>query len=225
MRYLVLAADYDGTLATHGTVDEATVAALERLRASGRRIVLVTGRERQELCDVFPHTGLFERIVAENGAVVYRPETGEERVLAEAPSGAFVAALEERGVEPLSVGRVIVATREAHAATVRHVINALGLALDVSMNKGAVMILPSGVNKATGLLAALEEMGVPPRSVVGVGDAENDHAFLEICGRAAAVANALPALKERADLVTTRTHGAGVVELIERLIADDLGTL
>ena len=46
-------------------------------------------------------------------------------------------------------------------------------------NKGAVMILPSGVNKATGLAAALEELGLSPHNVVGVGDAENDHAFLE----------------------------------------------
>jgi HAD superfamily hydrolase (TIGR01484 family) len=222
MRYLVLASDYDGTLATHGTVDEATVAALERLRASGRRIVLVTGRELHELSAVFPQTALCDRIVAENGAVVDRPATGEERVLGPAPTEVFVAALKQRGVEPLSVGRVIVATHEAHAATVRDVIRELGLALDVIMNKGSLMVLPAGVNKATGLLAALAEMGVPAQSVVGVGDAENDHAFLEICGYSAAVANALPALKERVDLVTARTHGAGVAELIERLIADDL---
>ncbi len=35
MRYQVLAADYDGTLATHGEVQPATVEALLRLRQSG----------------------------------------------------------------------------------------------------------------------------------------------------------------------------------------------
>jgi hydroxymethylpyrimidine pyrophosphatase-like HAD family hydrolase len=105
---------------------------------------------------------------------------------------------------------------------VLEVIRELGLELHVILNKGAVMVLPAGVNKATGLAAALDGMGVSPHNVVGVGDAENDHAFLELCACSAAVANALPALKERADLVTSRTHGAGVVELIDKLIANDL---
>ncbi|MBL9083578.1 MAG: HAD hydrolase family protein, partial [Planctomycetales bacterium] len=58
--------------------------------------------------------------------------------------------------------------------------------------------------------------------VVGVGDAENDHAFLNLCEFSAAVSNALPALKDRADLTLTRDHGAGVAELIDHMLADDL---
>jgi hypothetical protein len=61
--------------------------------------------------------------------------------------------------------------------------------------------------------------------VAGVGDAENDHAFLSRCECAVAVANALPTLKERADLVTEGARGAGVAELIDRLIAADLADL
>src|SRR5438067_12736811 len=88
--------------------------------------------------------------------------------------------------------------------------------LHVIFNKGSVMVLPSGVNKATGLTAALAELGLAPEHTVGVGDAENDHAFLSLCGCGAAVANALPALKEKADLVTRGARGAGVTELIGR---------
>ena len=79
------------------------------------------------------------------------------------------------------------------------------------------MVLPPGVNKATGLLAALDEMELSAHNVVGVGDAENDHAFLRACGCAAAVANALPMVKEAADIKLIRDHGAGVAELIERI--------
>ncbi len=61
-----------------------------------------------------------------------------------------------------------------------------------------------------------------PHEVVGVGDAENDHAFLSICGCAVAVANALPALKQHADIVTTEDHGRGAEELIKRLLDNDL---
>jgi HAD superfamily hydrolase (TIGR01484 family) len=82
--------------------------------------------------------------------------------------------LRELNVTPLSVGRSIVATWEPHQATVLQVIKELGLELQIIFNKGAVMVLPPGVNKATGLLAALEEMELSAHNVVGVGDAEND---------------------------------------------------
>ena len=82
MRYLALAADYDGTLATNGLVPERTVAALERLVASGRKLILVTGRVLPDLLEIFPRLDLCERIVAENGALLYRPASKELEVLA-----------------------------------------------------------------------------------------------------------------------------------------------
>jgi hydroxymethylpyrimidine pyrophosphatase-like HAD family hydrolase len=222
MRYLALCTDYDGTLATDGRVLPDTLSALERLLASGRRLVLVTGRELDDLREVCPRLDLFQYVVAENGALLYHPETGKETPLAPRPPEAFVTALRERGVGPISVGRVIVATWEPHETTVLETIRDLGLELQVIFNKGAVMILPAGVNKATGLVSALEKMGLSPHNAVGIGDAENDHALLGLCECSAAVANALPTLKSAADIVTVGDHGAGVVELIDELLQDDL---
>ena len=224
MRYLVLCTDYDGTLATDGRVFPQTVAALERLLASGRRVVLVTGRELDDLKKVCPRLDLFDYVVAENGALLYHPATGEETPLAPRPPEAFVTLLRQRGVGPISVGRVIIATWEPHETTVLASIRDLGLELQVIFNKGAVMILPAGINKATGLAAALERMELSPRNAVGVGDAENDHALLASCELSAAVANALPSLKSAADIVTRADHGAGVVELIDELLRDDLAS-
>jgi HAD superfamily hydrolase (TIGR01484 family) len=225
MRYHVLATDYDGTLARDGRVDETTVAALERVRRSGRRLVMLTGRQLDELATVFPRLDLFDHVVAENGAVVHRPATRETRAIAEPPPDRFVAALRARGVEPLAVGKVIVATWRPHEDAVLDVIRESGLELQVIFNKGAVMVLPSGVNKALGLATALDELELSPHNAVGVGDAENDHAFLAACECAVAVANALPSLKDRADLVTTGEAGAGVQELASLLVDGDLAGL
>jgi hydroxymethylpyrimidine pyrophosphatase-like HAD family hydrolase len=224
MRYLALCCDYDGTIAHHGRVDEPTIAALERLRESGRKLVLVTGRELDQLQEVMPRLDLFARVVAENGALLYRPETREERSLGEAPPPSFVDMLVERGVGPISVGRVIVATWEPHENTVLTTIRDCGLDLQVIFNKGAVMVLPAGINKATGLSAALAELNLSPHNAVAVGDAENDHAMFKLCECAVAVANALPAVKEKADIVTFADHGAGVVQLIDEMLADDLAS-
>jgi HAD superfamily hydrolase (TIGR01484 family) len=225
MRYFAVACDYDGTLAAHGTVEDHVLVALERLKNSGRRLVLVTGREMDDLQRVFPRTDLFDRIVAENGAVLYRPAERELRELGSAPPERFVGMLRDRGVTPLSVGRVIVATWEPNETTVLAAIRDLGLELQVVFNKGAVMVLPSGVNKATGLKAALDELKISRHNTVGIGDAENDHAFLSICECSVAVANALPMVREQADYVTGAPRGAGVVELVDRLLADDLRVL
>ncbi len=222
MRFYALASDYDGTLAHHGKVAPQTVDALERLVDTGRRLLLVTGRELPELLEVFPQIELFEWVVAENGALLYRPSNREEIPLIDPPPEEFIAALHARGVEPLSVGRGIVATWEPYQTAVLDAIQACGLDLQVIFNKGAVMILPSGVNKASGMRAALEQMNLTPHEVVGVGDAENDHSFLNLCECSVAVANALPALKERVTRVTQRDHGDGVTELIDQLIDNDL---
>ena len=163
--------------------------------------------------------------VAENGGLIYSPQTKELRPLEAAPPAEFVNELKRRGVAPLSVGHVIVATWEPHEETVLEVIHEQGLELQVIFNKGAVMILPSGINKATGLKAVLDEMGFSCHNVVAVGDAENDHAFLNVCEYAVAVSNALPSVKEQVDHVTAGDHGAGVIQLIEMLLKDDHSTV
>ena len=46
--------------------------------------------------------------------------------------------------------------------------------------------------------AALARLGVHTAHAVAIGDAENDQPMLALCGYGAAVANAVPALKARA---------------------------
>jgi HAD superfamily hydrolase (TIGR01484 family) len=225
MRYFCLVCDYDGTIAHDGRCAPSTIEALKRVRASGRKLILATGRQLPELKDVFPEHSIFDRIIAENGAILYRPESQDCKALADPPPPEFVEELRRRAVQPLSVGQCIVATWHPHESTVLEVIRDLGLELHVIFNKEAVMVLPSGINKATGLKVALKELHLSPHNAVGVGDAENDHVFLSMCECGVAVANALPALKERADLVTAASHGAGVEELIEKLLPDDLVSL
>ena len=221
MNYLALASDYDGTLATQGRVNPETLLALEQFRTSGRKLILVTGREISDLLRIFPQVDLFDCIVGENGALLYWPASQQEQLLGSRPPDELIIRLRDRQVHPLSVGRVIVATWQPHETTVREAIRDLKLDLQVIFNKNAIMILPSGINKATGLSAACQVLQLSPHQVVGVGDAENDLVFLNLCGYAVAVANALPEVKAEADLITSGSRGAGIIELIEQLLAAD----
>jgi hydroxymethylpyrimidine pyrophosphatase-like HAD family hydrolase len=223
MYFLALATDFDGTLAHDGIVAAQTLEALQRLKASGRRAILVTGRELPDLLAIFPQAKMFDRIVAENGALLFDPGSGLEQLLAPPPPPDFVQRLRDRGVGPISVGRGIVATWEPHQGAVLEAIRESGLELQIVFNKGAIMILPPGVNKASGLHAVLRDLELSAHNVVAVGDAENDHALLSASGCGAAVANAVAAIRDGADLRLTGDHGAGVAELIDRLIREDAG--
>jgi hydroxymethylpyrimidine pyrophosphatase-like HAD family hydrolase len=222
MKYSAIATDYDGTLATDGSVTSSTLEALHRYRDRGGKLILVTGRELDDLLQVFPHTPLFHGIVAENGAVFYHPQQQQVRLLAEPFPPVFVQTLSQQGVVPLSQGRVVVATWQPHETIVQQTIQQLNLKARVILNKRAVMVLPDGVNKASGLATILQELNLVAEHVVGIGDAENDHSLLQTCGHGVAVGNALPSLKAIAHRVTQGERGEGVQELIDWLLDDAL---
>src|ERR1700752_1653271 len=102
MRYLALCCDYDGTLATHGKLLPDTIHALERWVASGRRLLMVTGRELDDLQRVCERLDLFEWVVVENGVLLFRPSSGETIPLGQPPPPEFLRAWKARGV-PISV--------------------------------------------------------------------------------------------------------------------------
>lgn len=218
----VLASDYDSTLAEHGTISETTARALTRVRESGRKVVLVTGRMLPDLKNVCPDADrMFDAIVAENGAVVYFPERREVKVIGDAPEPALVDALRRRGV-PIDLGNSIIATVEPYSTAALAAIRETGVERTLVFNKGAVMLLPGGVTKGTGLEAALAAMDLSAHNMVGIGDGENDHAFLSLSECAVAVADAVPALRERADYITRAPHGRGATEFIEEHLLNDL---
>jgi hydroxymethylpyrimidine pyrophosphatase-like HAD family hydrolase len=221
VRYLALATDYDGTLATDGVVDQETIGSLRRLAATGRKLILVTGRQLDDLLHAFPQASLFDAVVAENGALLYTSTSQKTRVLAQPPAPRFVEELQRRGIRPIWFGRVVVATVQPNETELIEVIRELGLDLQVILNKGSVMVLPAAVDKATGLRAALDDLALSAGNVIGIGDAENDQAFLAMCGSGVAVANALDTVKQRAACVTRGPAGAGVREIIEWLIVTD----
>jgi HAD superfamily hydrolase (TIGR01484 family) len=225
MRYLALATDYDGTLAVDGHMSVDAVSAIARLRASGRRAILVTGRQLDDLLAVCPHLGLFDYVVAENGALVYAPRTREETLLGKPPPAEFLERLNRLGVDRVEVGRVIVSTWLPNHIAVLQAIQELGLELHVIFNRAAVMVLPAGINKVAGLDYALRKLGLSFHEAVGIGDSENDYSSLERCECAVAVANAVPSIRRLAAFVTQREAGSGVADLIDELIADDLARI
>src|SRR5262249_24297478 len=221
----VLACDYDGTIADGGQCTPEIRQALARVRESGRKVLLVTGRMLPDLRNVCPEVDqIFDAIVAENGALLYFPETREARTLGSSPEPALVEELRRRGV-PFDLGSSIIATTEAYADPALAAIRDTGVERTLVFNKGALMLLPGGVTKGTGLDAGLTVPAPSPRNLGGLGDAENDHAFLAMSECAVAVADAIPALRERADYVTRAPGARGVIEFLQEHLVNDLAAI
>ena len=161
-------------------------------------------------------------MVLENGPLLYFPAIRELRLISDPVPPALPAALREAAVTDFAVGRGVLATWRPYERAVRDVVRDLDLGWQVVFNKDALMVLPPGVNKATGLSAALEQMRIAPREVIAMGDAENDIPMLKLCGYGVAVGNALPSVKAEADLVVSAERGEGVEEAIRDLQTDGL---
>jgi hydroxymethylpyrimidine pyrophosphatase-like HAD family hydrolase len=211
--YRAVAVDYDGTLTEAEAPDSMVLEAIRRTRGAGRRVVLVTGRILRSLLTSFPDAErAFDAIVAENGGIIWLPGTGS-RPVGPPVAPELAVALEARGV-PVERGEVLLATQAIHDQVVLEEIARLGLEVQLVRNRGALMALPPGISKGTGVLEALAELGVSGHSAVAVGDAENDHSLVESCELGVAVANAVPALQEHADVVLGERAGRGVIELL-----------
>ena len=157
LQILALATDYDDTLAEKGRIAPQTLAALARFKNSGRQLVLVTGRQLDDLLDVCPQIGIFDLVVAENGALLYRPADGETKSLAGPPPVDFLQRLRELDVKPLAAGRSVIATTRPNYDVVRRTILEMRLEMEIIFNRDAVMVLPSGIDKSSGLSVALEQ--------------------------------------------------------------------
>lgn len=197
--FRAVAIDYDGTITLEPRPDAEMLRAIEELRASSMRVILVTGRILSELSVIFPEVyGYFDAIVGENGGVLWH-DGYERELVAPVPEKLYEQLLALK--VPIRRGKVILATNSAYDQSARDACVNLNLDNQLIRNRSELMILPAGISKGTGLREALGDLGISLHSTIGIGDAENDLALLEACEIGVAVGNALPSLKEFADVV------------------------
>lgn len=218
-----IAVDYDGTLTETDRPSVEVLEAVRETRERGQSVILVTGRILSELREVFPTVEEeFDAIVAENGAVLADADGIQD--LASPVDPSLAQALTHRGI-PVRQGRVLLACDTEHLGAVFEELARLDLDGQVVRNRAAMMVLPGGVTKGTGLQQALGNLGISRHSTLAVGDAENDHALLEACEWGVAVANAVDTLKDRADLVLAASDGAGIATLLRGPVVRGTETL
>ncbi len=229
--YRVLVTDYDLTLTAGKHLDPATVAALKQLKASGRKLVLVTGRtlpwtygpegilNREEI-------ELFDRVVGENGAVIWNPATDAVRLLGSPPSPELTKRFLDAGVVDMFIGWASVHVKVADAGKIVRALRGYRMTMHPIEGSHHLVFVSHGIDKASGMRAALAELGIEPRHAVTIGDGGNDVEMLDPaqsgCGLSVAVANAVPRAKAVAMRVSAKGPGEAVREIVAEMIAPDL---
>lgn len=217
VNHLVIALDVDGTLYEDGRVAPEAEAEIGRAHAAGHTLVVVTGRRWETLRDVIPGVlDLFACVVAEEGGVLVDMETGSVTLLAPGAESDVITALTEAGIPDLDVGHVAVGAPSALAAQVIDVARRAGSTRRTVINKGSVAIVPEGIDKGTGLRAAIDHLGAQGMPILAIGDAANDLPMFAAATIAVAVANADDAVRAAGIERTSGTAGAGVAEALRR---------
>ena len=210
----VLAFDFDGTLARDGAVPSSLQETLTKLHNAGFALFLVTGRRYNGL-NLPWLNHLFEGIVWENGAVVSRTATQEVYLPFGYIEPTLIVELEDRHI-PLENGMAIVSTWSQHLDQVWEAIRAWGGDAMIVHNKGAVMILPAGAAKGSGLEYLLRLCGYSPRNVIAFGDGENDVSLLQMGEMGVTVSDGVARLKEFADMVADGPGPQGIQAFLEQ---------
>ncbi len=213
MKFLVLALDFDGTIAENGVLNPKVRAAIAELRGRGVVVILVTGRILEDLRGVCGDLHFVDGVVAENGAFILFPDTGYSMNLSQAPPPHFLDELRRQGI-PFIAGQSVVEAATTEAERILLVLQRLEAPMVLLFNRGRVMALPQAVSKATGLQKALQILRLSPHNALGIGDAEKDHELLRFCEVGVAVEWGSPALKAVADYVLPGTGPAAVAPYI-----------
>lgn len=223
--------------------DLAALAALaehnRRARSAGGppALTLCSGRPAQYVEALGQALGLTLPACCENGAVLYHPGPGRVELLITEEQRERMARVREaaaawcarQGRARAAVGKEACVSLipvapgygvEDLCADFRAwLADGLGLTgndLNFTFSAGAVDVTPAGVDKATGVRALAERLGVGPSEILGIGDSHNDIPFLGIVGVACAPANASPAVRALASYVSPEAYGRGVVDILRR---------
>jgi HAD superfamily hydrolase (TIGR01484 family) len=208
----VMAFDFDGTLAVNGDVPPEVESALARCSDGGYVLFLVTGR-RYETVQLGYLGSLFAGIVWENGAVLSHTASSETYLPFGQLDARLLKAIEDAGI-PFDRGLAIAATWTPHDQALWRILSAHGGSTSVEYNKGAVMVLPPGATKGSGLERLLALCGLSPRNLAAFGDAENDLSMMTLAEVSVAVGDAVPAVIETADVLATAPGPQGVLEIL-----------
>ncbi|NLB19758.1 MAG: HAD family phosphatase [Clostridium sp.] len=86
----------------------------------------------------------------------------------------------------------------------------------VSSSTVNIELFPKAVNKAVGIQALIERLGITKEEVMAIGDEENDLPMIKFAGIGVAMGNATAEVKTASNHITATNNEAGVAKAIQK---------
>jgi phosphoglycolate phosphatase (TIGR01487 family) len=223
--------DVDGTLTDRRRrINTAAIEAIRTLVDAGITVVFASGNTVCFMDSLSKMIGTDGTIIGENGGVYRRGFSGplhiagDRKVCLEAFE-VLRDYFSRKGVElELYSAQYrfadVAFARNVDPAEAQAVVQEQALPVRVLDTGFAIHLQPPGVSKGAAMRELAIEMGLSTSEIIAVGDSENDIEMLAAAGVGVAVANANPATRMAADLVTTKPHGEGFVEAVKMYYSD-----
>lgn len=240
----LIAIDMDGTLLNENhELSPYTKSVIKRAQEKGIHIVLSTGRPLVLCYDYHQDLALKTDIVTANGAQIWTPN---KKILAEYTFDSSIAEelwhygnlnnhymwmvatneMFRNSSRPslfqnydwikLGFGRL---SAEEKSIIWEKLIKISDLEI-TSSSRYNVEVNPKNVNKANGLKIVTERLGIRFDNVIAIGDSLNDKTMLEAAQIGVAMDNAIPEIKELADVITDSNQNDGVAKVINHVIKE-----
>tara|TARA_B100000959_G_scaffold274955_1_gene327555 strand:- start:3833 stop:4558 length:726 start_codon:yes stop_codon:yes gene_type:complete len=221
--------DVDGTLLDFEGFHDDLVSLARRVDCEVMPVSLASGRTLPNVTPIRQSLGVSGFVVAENGGMIWDSDYGHEIVAladgARAKEAAEWLATQIEGLDPRGIEsnrwretEWCLKETDSHDRMRELLAESKWSDLEVTTTGFAVHIAQPGLNKANGLMLALEQRGIDPARVIACGDAPNDVPMFELVGFSVAVSEAFPEVVEAANCVTENTGKSGAVELLEALV-------
>ncbi len=82
--------------------------------------------------------------------------------------------------------------------------------------------MPKGITKAYGISLLAKDLAIEQEEIMTIGDEENDLPMIEYAGLGVAMENAVPRVKELADVITDTNDNDGVAKAVEKFVLEPL---
>lgn len=229
-KFKAFAVDIDGTLTENGggAIHLAALAKLRHLEKLGYHVIYVSGRSSIEAYVLAVFGGTTKIAVGENGgAITIAPQ--EHRLLASKEKCMQGYNLLKKSLDGVEIKPVfprmteVVMERTFDLTQGQKILEENNLELYLSDSKYAYHINEKGMNKATGLKAALQMLKLGPEQAVAIGDSDTDIPMFDACGYSIALGHAEENVKTSAKQVVKGREGTGLVEAIDLVALDYLG--
>jgi len=218
---ILVASDYDRTLASENNNFVIDRYVAEKVNEFSRKykFVVVSGREKRFMDVLAPNLSPTAWIL-ENGALIFYGN--KKYTLCDVEwnerKEKIIKILDRLNVK-YSVGEVIIYVNN-YINKIRDLQEVRKYAT-LEVNRNDIMILPKGIDKGTSLIKFKQLINFNGK-VVAIGDSENDYALFRVADVKVAVNNALPQVKQIADIITSKPNGLGVLEVLEKILNNEL---